>query len=115
MKEYLKVGGREYRAEANWNAVAAYCRRKGVADLGGLDVLGRIGVEDVLPLMYCCLKEGERLEGRDFDLTEDDLGSLANAATVGQFMQLYVRQSQADTGEDGGSGKKKQAEDSPAG
>ena len=112
MKEYLRIGGKAYRAEANWNAIAAYCRRKGVTDLAGLDVLGNVGVEDVIPLMHCCLKEGERLEGRDLDLTEDDLGSLANAATVGAFMQLYVRQSQAGPVEDAaGSGKKKQADE----
>lgn len=105
MKDYLKIGDKEYRVEANWNAIAGFCRKKGVSDLSQLDVLVHIAIDDILPLMHSCIKEGECLEGRDFLFTEDDLGGMANAAVMGVFMRIYARQSQIDAGP--GGGKKK--------
>ena len=29
MKDFLKIGDSEYRVEANWNAIAGFCRKKG--------------------------------------------------------------------------------------
>ena len=40
MKDFLKIGDSEYRVEANWNAIAGFCRKKGVSDLSQLDVSG---------------------------------------------------------------------------
>ena len=82
MKDFLKIGDSEYRVEANWNAI-----------------------DDILPLMHCCIKEGERLEKRNFPMSESELGSVVNTAVMGQFMRIYARQSQMEA--DGGSGKKK--------
>ena len=57
MKDFLKIGDSEYRVEANWNAIAGFCRKKGVSDLSQLDVLVHIAIDDILPLMHCCIKE----------------------------------------------------------
>ena len=105
MKDFLKIGDSEYRVEANWNAIAGFCRNKGVSDLSQLDVLVHIAIDDILPLMHCCIKEGERLEKRNFPMSESELGSVVNTAVMGQFMRIYARQSQMEA--DGGSGKKK--------
>nr|DAT38755.1 MAG TPA: tail assembly chaperone protein [Caudoviricetes sp.] len=92
-KDFLKIGEREFRVEANWNAIADFCRRKGVNDLGQIDFLAKIAIDDILPLMHCCIKEGERMENRSFELSEIDLGELVNTAEMGQFMQIYAGQS----------------------
>ena len=105
MKDFLKIGDSEYRVEANWNAIAGFCRKKGVSDLSQLDVLVHIAIDDILPLMHCCIKEGERLEKRNFPMSESELGSVVNTAVMGHFMRIYARQSQMEA--DGGSGKKK--------
>ncbi len=105
MKDFLKIGDSEYRVEANWNAIAGFCRKKGVSDLSQLDVLVHIAIDDILPLMHCCIKEGERLEKRNFPMSESELGSVVKTAVMGQFMRIYARQSQMEA--DGGSGKKK--------
>ena len=78
MKDFLKIGDSEYRVEANWNAIAGFCRKKGVSDLSQLDVLVHIAIDDILPLMHCCIKEGERLEKRNFPMSESELGSVVN-------------------------------------
>ena len=105
MKDFLKLGESDYRVEANWNAIAGFCRKKGVSDLSQLDVLVHIAIDDILPLMHCCIKEGERLEKRNFPLSVSELGSVGYTAVMGQFMRIYARQSQMEA--DGGSGKKK--------
>ena len=104
-KEYIEVGGKKYRVEANWNAVAEFCAKKGAVKLSQLDILSRLGVGDILTLMHCCIKEGERMDGRDFELTEQDLGSVANAGVISRFIALYVAQSQLGGGSEAG-GKK---------
>ena len=66
MKDFLKIGDSEYRVEANWNAIAGFCRKKGVSDLSQLDVLVHIAIDDILPLMHCCIKEIWTKETRQF-------------------------------------------------
>ena len=105
MKDFLKIGDSEYRVEANWNAIAGFCRKKGVSDLSQLDVLVHIAIDDILPLMHCCIKEGERLEIRNFPISESEMGGVLNTVVMGQLMRIYARQSQMEA--DGGSGKKK--------
>lgn len=94
--DYLEIGDKKCRVEANWNAIADFCRRKGVTDLSQLDILSRIGVDDILPLMHCCLKEGERVNGNDFPLSEEELGSVVNTVKMGEFMRIYAEQSRVD-------------------
>ena len=101
----MKIGDKEFRVEANWNAIAGFCRKKGISDLSQLDVLVHIAIDDILPLMHSCIKEGERLEQREFLLTEEELGSVVNTALMGEFMRIYSSQSQTDTG--GREAKKK--------
>lgn len=105
IKDFLKIGDKEYRVEANWNAIAGFCRKKGVSDLSQLDVLVHIAIDDILPLMHSCIREGERLEQRDFLMSEEELGSVVNTLVMGEFMRIYARQSQIST--DSGGRKKK--------
>lgn len=104
-KRFLDIRGKKVRVEANWNAIADFCRRKNIVDLSQIDMLSRIGVDDILPLMHCCVKEGERLEGREVMMTEDELGSSVNTAKMGEFMRIYAEQSRVDLPEK--NGKKK--------
>ena len=65
MKDFLKIGDSEYRVEANWNAIAGFCRKKEFLICLSL-MSWYISIDDILPLMHCCIKEGERLEKRNF-------------------------------------------------
>lgn len=93
-KYFLNIEDKEYRVEANWNAVADFLRKKGILDLSQLDILVHIAIDDILPLMHSCIKEGERLERHDFLMSEEELGSVVNTSIMGSFMQIYVQQSQ---------------------
>lgn len=105
MKDFLKIRDKEYRVEANWNAIAGFCRKRGITDLAGLDILIHIAIDDILPLMHSCIEEGERLEKREFLMSEDELGSVVNTMVMGEFMRIYARQSQVNSSS--GGGKKK--------
>lgn len=93
MKDYIKIGAKSYRVEANWNATADYCRRKGVTKLSEMDSLADMSPDDVLTLMHCCLKEGERMDERDIDITSEDLGSMINTQKMNEFIRIYASQS----------------------
>ena len=68
MKDFLKIGDSEYRVEANWNAIAGFCRKKGVSDLSQLDVLVHIAIDDILPLMHCCINVISRCRNLNWEV-----------------------------------------------
>lgn len=103
-KDFLIIAGQKRRVEANWNSVVDFCTRKGISSLTELDALAKICIDDILPLMHCCIKEGERLEGIVFEMTEDELAESINTVIMGMFMRIYGEQSKV--GADGVSEKK---------
>lgn len=92
-KHYLEIGELKLRVEANWNATLAYCECKGVDNLSALDNLGELSPGDLTTMMHCCIKEGERMDEREFVMSELDLGAILRPQHVGQFIQMYQEQS----------------------
>lgn len=106
--EYLKLsGGQKFRVEANWNSMVDYCDRKGYTTLSHLKKIEDIELKDVGTLIYSCVKEGERIDGRDFDLTETDFVTMLRPSDIGQFMSKYIAQTVHGLSEKEKSGKKK--------
>lgn len=105
MKETIIINGKEYRVAVSWNAIRDYCGRKGVNDLTEIDSVLSFNIDGMLTMAHCCIKEGERLEGRKFEMTEEDLGAMMNPIEMTEFAKSYVRQ--ATTGMSGENGTKK--------
>ncbi len=99
-KSYLTIGEIKLRVEANWNATLDYCDRKGVTELSSLDNLGELTPGDLTTMMHCCIKEGERLDGREFTMTEQDLGGILRPYHVGEFVRIYQEQSMIESDKD---------------
>lgn len=89
----INIGGKEYRVEANWNALIAFLETKGETSLESLQNFGSLKVTDIAGLMAACINEGERLEGHSCDFTAKDLGAMISAATVSEFLKIYYKQS----------------------
>lgn len=92
-KDTIKIAGTEYRVEVNWNALSAflaYVDRDTIEDLASFNT---IRPSEIAPLMWACVAEGERLEGRGFKMTALDIGAVIGPAEVAEFMGIYVRQS----------------------
>ena len=96
-KDTIVIGGKEYRVEVNWNALAAFLAAVGRDSIDELANFNTIRPSEITSLIAACIIEGERLEGRkvegailDFAL---DLGAVITPADVAAFMDIYVRQS----------------------
>lgn len=99
-KDYITIAGREYRVEANWNAQVAYLVATGRDTMGDLSHLGDIRPSDVAPLMVACIAEGERLDGRESDLTAARIGELCDYGKLTEFLGIFARQITPQGGEE---------------
>lgn len=92
-KDFITIDGTQYRVEANWNALVAYLTATGRDTMDALALFGQLRPSDIAPLMAACIAEGERLEGRESDLTAERIGEKCDFDTLTQFMRIYARQS----------------------
>lgn len=92
LKDFITIAGKQYRVEANWNAQVAYLVATGRDTMGGLTQLGSIRPSDVAPLMVACIAEGERLEGRESDLTAERIGEVCSYDDFKAFLDIFGRQ-----------------------
>lgn len=92
MKNTVNIGGRICRVEFNWNALADYCELSGLEDISKLDNLSAITATDMRTFIFCALKEGERMAGRDLELSPVDVGALLRPADISEIMQIYASQ-----------------------
>jgi hypothetical protein len=91
-KDFIKIGGKEYRVESNWNALTAFLRD---VDRDSIDELANyrtIRLSEITSMMAACINEGERLEGRECNMTPLDLGAIITPADVTVFMNIYAKQ-----------------------
>ncbi|MFP4365522.1 MAG: hypothetical protein ACLFQA_00375 [Bacteroidales bacterium] len=98
-KDYLRIGDKQYRVECNWNATVNYAERKGIEEMAQIDDLGKMSPRDMTSFVWACTQEGERKDGNQFDVSEVDLGGMMTSTTVSQFIQIYNKQVNSDTGE----------------
>ena len=95
MKEdYIVIGGKQYRVEANWNALSVFLKEVGRDTIDGLISFKNLHPSEMPVLMAACIAEGERLDGREFTMKALDLGAIIKIDDVNAFLDIYVRQSE---------------------
>jgi len=93
MNDYLNLSnGVSVRIEANWNAIAGYAADAGITNLAELDAMARMKPEQYPVLIWHCAREGERMDGRAFEMTLKEFTGLLRFPQVGEFNQIYARQ-----------------------
>ena len=92
-KDYIAIGGKDYRVEVNWNALAAFLASVGRDTIDELANFSTIRPSEITALIAACIVEGERLDGRDCHVSALDLGAVISPKDVAAFMDIYVRQS----------------------
>ena len=92
-KDYIEIAGKRYRVETNWNALTAFLESVGRNTLDELSKIGTIRPSELTAMMAACIAEGERLDGRDGAPSALDLGTVITPENVGEFIDIYVRQS----------------------
>ena len=90
-KRFVKIRGKQYRVEVNWNAFEEFARLKGVSITNALSLDLQEG-DNIKVMMTAALKEGERLEGREFTLTPVQVGEILTPVAVSQFLNVYREQ-----------------------
>lgn len=91
MNETMTIGGKEFRVECNMNALMEFLQERGTDDFSALADVTKLKPSDMLPLMAACIREGERLEGRECSLTSKDLGAMADFSSLGSFIAIFNR------------------------
>lgn len=109
MKNTVIVGGRVFRVEFNWNALADYCELSGLEDISKLDSLSTVTATDMRTFIFCAIKEGERMEKREFDLSPLDLGAMLRPADIAEIMKIYANQTRGAEAEEQASSTSAQA------
>jgi hypothetical protein len=99
-KDFLKIGGKEYRVEVNWNALSEFLQSIGDDTYDGLANIGSMKPSQIPALIAATINEGERLEGRETHLSPKDVGAMIRLNDVEAFMKIYVRQSAAQVSEE---------------
>lgn len=89
-RDYIVIGETKYRARFNWNALTGF-----LSDTGqdSIDALKHFSVtpSNITTLIYHGLKEGERLDGREFTMSKEDIGEILNTPLVEQVMEVFIR------------------------
>ena len=99
-KDFLKIGGKEYRVEVNWNTLSEFLQSIGDDTYDGLANVGSMKPSQAPALIAAAINEGERLEGRETHLSPKDVGAMIRPKDVEAFMKVYVRQSAAQIAEE---------------
>lgn len=90
-KDTLTLGDVEVRVACNMNALIDFAKESGNDDFASLSNLANLKPSDMLPLMAACIREGERLEGRECSLTAKDIGAIAGFSLLTEFMEIFGR------------------------
>lgn len=106
MKDFINIGGNTYRVEVNWNAISEYLVFVGRDDIQALANFGQLKPSDLTALLAASINEGERLEGNDVHFTPQELGEKCDFAVIGEFLQIYIRQSSPKGQDEETDGKK---------
>ena len=106
-KAFITIGGKEYRVEVNWNALGYFLALVGDDSIGGLSKLEQFRITHITSLVAACIREGERLEGREVNLDPVKLGEIFSPSNFKEFMKIYSEHSRAWLAEEAEDGAKK--------
>jgi hypothetical protein len=90
--DYIDMGGRRVRVEANWNAFVTFCEIRGYDTLESIDMLRNFKMRDLAPLMWACVQEGEKTDGNEFSQTLEEFTAGVKPQHIAAFMPIYVKQ-----------------------
>lgn len=100
--DFVEIGGKEYRVEFNWNALGDYLEEKGCG-LQDLQKFTDMGANDMTILAWAGIKEGERLEGRKFEMSPRDLGVYLTGSDATAIIDIFSRHYLGKDAEKGGT------------
>jgi len=105
-QDYITLGGIRYRARFNWNALTGFLAETGQDSIEALNHF-KVTPSSITVLIWHGLREGERIEGREFALTKEDIGAQLTVPMVEQVMSIFMRHNGVNGRTDGSEDTKK--------
>ena len=87
----IKVGDRTYHVAVNWNSVCGFLTATGNDTMEAVANIGAIKPSQMPVLVSECIKEGERLQGRECNISPMDVGALFGALDMTEFIKIFSR------------------------
>jgi hypothetical protein len=89
----VHIGGKSYVAKMNFNVLADFCDRFDLDMQQTLEIYKsrRLKPSHFRYLVYSMLSEGARLSGKDFTLTEKDVGDLLSEDVIDHITDTLSR------------------------
>lgn len=85
------IGGAEMQCACNMNAIMAFMQARGTDDFSAFANISQLKPSDLLPLIAACVHEGERLAGRECNITAEEIGEEADFTLFNDFLQIFGR------------------------
>ena len=110
MKDFIAIGDNKYRVEVNWNTISDFLDLRG-RKLSDMQGFADFSAGDINALLWCAVLEGERLEGRDCEISQKDLTADIGPDDIRIFLELFQRhfvaKANGDASAEAGEGSKK--------
>ena len=93
---YITIGEQRYHIAVNWNAISGYLIKTGNDTFDAVASVSAITPSQMPVLMAECIREGERLEGREFTMSATELGANLGVSEINEFAVIFGRAMSAD-------------------
>ena len=93
----ITINETDYRVEFNWNAITDFLESQNLG-LADADDLRQLKPSQITALVHSAVKEGARLEQKEFPYTVRDFGAAIGAAEITALLQIYKAQTETATG-----------------
>lgn len=107
-KDYIILSGKRYRVEVNWNAMLDFAERVGISNMGELMDVNELDLKNVPDLCAAGIREGERLEGRECNITAKEVSEQIVPREMMRFVGIYVSHISPKLPEEEGDGEEKE-------
>lgn len=105
-KHYIELGGRRFRAEYNWNALTSFLVATGQDTMEGMSDL-KMRPSEIAKMIFFAVREGERLDGRELDITEEWIGENLDTQKVVEIFSIFNAHTSNGAKAEPGESKKK--------
>jgi len=86
--DYLQINGQKCRIEFNWNTISNFLEDNGL-ELSAMDELVKMKPSQITRLIHHALKEGARLEQKEFLFSVDDVGAGLSVSDVNDILIIF--------------------------
>ena len=87
----ININNKSYRVEFNWNSTVAFLEENNLK-LTALDDLADLKPSQITGFIYEAVKEGARMQKKEFPFSVHDFGAAIGVKTVGDLLLVYKRQ-----------------------